>query len=86
MSERALRHRAIGAHVEYSNRLPLFGRFEWVSGPFWAKKGCFGAQMRSFGRVPPDLAPPPRGATGKFLAQTWIRQGHPLGSRMARVK
>ena len=30
--------------MECSNRLPSFGRFDWVSGPFWAKKGCFGAQ------------------------------------------
>ena len=28
----------------WSNRLPSFGRFQLVSGPFWAQKGCFGAQ------------------------------------------
>ena len=37
-------NRAIKAHVECSNRFPPLGRFEWVPGPFWAKKGCFGAQ------------------------------------------
>ena len=40
--EKALRHGAIKAHVECSNHFPSFGRFGWVSGPFWAKKGCFG--------------------------------------------
>ena len=29
----------------------------------------FGPKLRSFGRAPPDLAPPPRAATGEFLAQ-----------------
>ena len=47
-----------------------FGRFDWFSGPFWAKKkAVLGHEMRSFGRAPPDLAPLPRGATGEFLAQ-----------------
>ena len=32
------------------------------------KMAVFGPKMRSFGRAPPDLAPPPRGATGEFLA------------------
>ena len=44
----ALGHGAIGAHVEYRNRLSSVGRFEWVLGPFWAKKGCFGAQNAQF--------------------------------------
>ena len=30
---------AIQAHVECSNHFPLFGRFDTVLGPFWAKKG-----------------------------------------------
>ena len=34
--------------MEGRNRLPLFGRFDWVSGQFWAKKGCFGAQNAQF--------------------------------------
>ena len=29
----------------------------------------FGPKLRRFGRAPPDLAPPPRAATGDFLAQ-----------------
>ena len=29
----------------------------------------FGPKLRIFGRAPPDLAPPPRAATGEFLAQ-----------------
>ena len=63
--ERALCHGAIKAHVEFLNCFPSFGRFDWLSGPFWAKKkAVFGAQNRNFGRAPPDLAPPPRGATG----------------------
>ena len=39
---------AIKAHVECSNSFPLFVRFDWVTGPFWAKKGCFGAQNTQF--------------------------------------
>ena len=38
-------------------------------GGFGPKKAVLGHEMRSFGRAPPDLAPPPRGATGEFLAQ-----------------
>ena len=38
-------------------------------GCFWLKKAVLGHKMRSFGRAPPHLAPPPRGATGEFLAQ-----------------
>ena len=68
--ERALDHGAIKAHVECSNRIPSFGRFDCVLGLFWAKKRLFlGHKMRSFGRAPPDLAPPPRGAISEFLAQ-----------------
>ena len=37
-------------------------------GRFGPKKALLGQKMRSFGRAPPDLAPPPRGASGKFLA------------------
>ena len=69
--ERAPSHGAIKAHVKCSKRFPSFGRFEWVLGPFWAKKkkAVLGHKMRSFGRAPPDLAPPPRGATGEVFAQ-----------------
>ena len=38
-------------------------------GYFGRKMAVFGPKMRSFGRAPPDLAPPPRAATGEFLAQ-----------------
>ena len=38
-------------------------------GGFGPKKAVLGHKMRRFGRAPPDLAPPPRGATGEFLAQ-----------------
>ena len=34
--------------MECSSYLPLFGRFEWASQPFLAKKGCFGAQNAHF--------------------------------------
>ena len=30
--------------MERSNRFLSLVRFEWISGPSWAKKGCFGAQ------------------------------------------
>ena len=32
----------------WANRFPSFVRFEWVSGPFLVKKGCFGAQNAQF--------------------------------------
>ena len=55
--------------MECRNRLPLFSRFDWVSGPFWAKKGCFGAQNAQFWEGTSRLGAPPRGAIGEFLAQ-----------------
>ena len=46
----------------------------WVFRPgfggyFGRKMAVFGPKPRRFGRAPPDFAPPPRGATGEFLAQ-----------------
>ena len=38
-------------------------------GCFGPKKAALGHKMLTFGRAPPDLAPPPRGATGEFLAE-----------------
>ena len=38
-------------------------------GRFGPKQAVVGHKMRSFGRAPPNLAPPPRGATGEVLAQ-----------------
>ena len=46
--ERDLVHGAIEAHLECRNLLPSFGRYDWVLGPFWAKKGFFGAQNAQF--------------------------------------
>ena len=43
--------------------LPGFG------GCFGRKVGVFGAELRRFGRAPPDLAPTTRAGTGEFLAQ-----------------
>ena len=43
--------------------LPGFGGYFGRKWLFLAKK------RRRFGRAPPDLAPPPRAATGEFLAQ-----------------
>ena len=44
-------------------------------GRFGPKKAVLGHKMRSFGRAPPNLAPPPRGATGEFLEQWPKRKG-----------
>ena len=38
-------------------------------GYFGRKMAVFGPKLRRSGRAPPDLAPPPRAATGEFLAQ-----------------
>ena len=43
--------------------LPKFG------GCFGQKITISGPKVHGFGRAPPDLAPPPRAATGEFLAQ-----------------
>ena len=65
-------HGAIKAHVECSHRFYALGRFEWILGPFWATKGCFGAQNAQFWEAPPDLAPPPRVPPMSFWLKTWI--------------
>ena len=41
----------------------------WFWDSFGPKKDVLGCKMRSFGRAPPDLPPPPQGATAEFLAQ-----------------
>ena len=49
---------------------PFAWLFGCVPGPLWAKKnGVLWHGIRSFRRAPPELAPPPRGTTGEFLAQ-----------------
>ena len=45
------------------------GALPGFSGYFGRKRAVFGPKLRRFGRAPPDLAPPPPGATGEFLAQ-----------------
>ena len=50
----------------FCRRLPVLTEFRRRFGP---KKAVLGHKMRSFAGAPPDLAPPPRGATGEFLAQ-----------------
>ena len=42
-------------------RLAVLSGFRGCFGP---KKAVLGHKMRSFGRAPPDFAPPPRGGTG----------------------
>ena len=61
--ERALVHGAIEAHVECRNRLPSFGRFDWVSGLFWAKKkkAVFWAQNAQFWEGTSQLGAPAPG-------------------------
>ena len=50
----------------FSLRLSVLTGFRGRLGP---KKAVLGHKMYSFGRVLPDLAPPPRGATGEVLAE-----------------
>ena len=47
----------------YLGASPRFG------GYFVRKMAIFGPKLRRFGRPPPDRAPPPRAATGEFVAQ-----------------
>ena len=49
-----------------SLRLAVLTRY---GGRFGPKKAVLGHKMRSFGRAPPELAPPPRAATDEFLAE-----------------
>ena len=49
-----------------SLRLRVSPRF---GGYFGRKMAVFGPKLPRFGRAPTDLAPPPRAATGEFLAQ-----------------
>ena len=49
-----------------SLRLAVLSGFLGRLGP---KKAVLGHKMRSFGKAPPGLAPPPQSATGEFLAQ-----------------
>ena len=41
----------------------------WFGGCFGRKMAVLGPKLRKFGRAPPNLAPPPRAATGEFPAQ-----------------
>ena len=62
--QRALGHGEIKAHMDCCNCSPSFGRFEWVLGPFGAKKGCFGAQNAQFWEGTSRLSAP---APGRHL-------------------
>ena len=57
------RTRSVGTICRH---LPVLTKFRRRFGP---KRAVLGHKMRSFGGAPPDLAPPPRGASGEFLAQ-----------------
>ena len=46
-----------------------FGVLPKFQGCFGQKIAISGPKLHRFGRAPPDLAPPPRAATGEFLAQ-----------------
>ena len=41
----------------------------WFRGHFGPKKAVLRRKMRSSAKAPPNLAPPPGGATGEFLAE-----------------
>ena len=47
----------------------LLGFLPGFGGSVGRKMAVFGPKLRRFGRTPPDLVPPPRAATGEFLAQ-----------------
>ena len=88
--QRSLGCEKVKPHVECSSRLPSFGCFEPLLGLFWAKNGCFWPKTAQiFWREPPDLATPPRAATGEFLAQNLdlarppprLQDGEKMGKR-----
>ena len=54
-------HKELRAHVECTNRIPSFVRFDEVPGPFWAKKGRFGTQNAQFWEGTSQLAAPAPG-------------------------
>ena len=73
--------------MEWRNHLSSFGRLEWVSGPFWAKKRLFwGTKCAVLGGHLLTWRPRPGAPPVSFWLKTWIWQGHQLGSRMARVE
>ena len=75
------------AHLECSNRFPLFVQFGWVLGPFWAKKGLFwSTKCAVWAGYLPTWCHLPRAPSVSVWLKTWIWQGHHLGSTMARVK
>ena len=55
-------------------------------GRFGQKKAVLGQEMRSFGRAPPDLAPPPRVANGEFLAENLDLARPPPGLRNGQME
>ena len=62
-------HRHIVAHVACSHCFPSLSVLPGLRGNFGPRKAGLGHKRPSFGRAPPDLAPPPVGATGEFLAR-----------------
>ena len=47
--------------MEHTNGFPLKRHFDLVSGPFWAKKGCFGAKNAQFQEGTTQLGAPAPG-------------------------
>ena len=85
--QKALCHRANEAHVECSNRFPSFGRFLLGFGAVLGQKRLFwGTKCAVLGGHLPTWRPRPGVPPVSFWLKTWIRQGHHLGSRMARVE
>ena len=72
--------------MECTNCFPSFGRFDWVLGPFWAKKVLWGTKCAVLGADLPTWRPRPGAPPVGFWLKTWIWQGHHLGSKMARVE
>ena len=85
--QRSLGHEKGKPHVECSIRLPSFGCFEPLLGPFGAKNGCFLAQnCADLGGHLPTWRPRPGPPPVSFWLKTWIWQGHHLGCRMAKIE
>ena len=85
--QRSLGHEKVKPHVECSSRLPSFGCFETLTRAVLGEKWLFLAQKcADLGGHLPTWRHRPGSPMVSFWLKTWIRQGHHLGCRMAKIE